>query len=171
MRALRLAALAALALLPACASDPSEGYSFASTFNPTVRTVSVPIFANHTYETGVEAELTEAVVKRLQQDTPWRVTNAPAADTELTGAITDFGLRTISYTRGTGLPQELTYELTVDFSWRDNRSGTVLVQREQFRAAGTFVPDRLTGERAEVGRREAIGELARAIVDQMRSDW
>jgi len=163
--------LAAALALGACASDPSEGYSFASTYDTSVRTVSVPIFDNKTFETGVEAELTEAVVKRIQQDTPWRVAASTAADTQLTGTITEFDLRTISFTRGTGLPQEQTYELTVDFAWRDNRSGTVLVERQEFRAAAAYVPERRAGERIDVGRREAVNELARAIVDQMRSDW
>ncbi|GJM19216.1 MAG: hypothetical protein DHS20C14_14290 [Phycisphaeraceae bacterium] len=170
--ALPLAAGLALAgVLGACAADPSQGYSFATTHDETVRTVSVPIFANSTFETGVEAELTEAVVKRIQQDTPWRVASDTVADTELVAEITDVGLRTLSRTRGTGLPQEQTYEITVDFTWRDNRAGTVLVERRRFTAAGAYVPDRLTGERIDVGRREAVGELARAIVAELRSDW
>ncbi len=171
MRTLALTIAAVSLTLGACASDPSEGYSFANTYVESVRTISVPIFDNETFETGVEAELTEAIVKRIQQDTPWRVASGTVADTELTGSITDFDLRTISFTRGTGLPQEQTYELTVDFAWRDNRSGTVLVERQEFRATGAYVPDRLAGERIDIGRREAVAELAEAIVHQMRSDW
>ena len=162
---------AALAALPGCSADPSAGYSFESSFDASVRTVAVPIFDNTTFETGLETELTEAITKRIQQDTPWRVSNAPAADTELTGTITEARLFTLSRTRGTGLPQEQVYEITVDFTWRDNRTGTTLVQRERFASAGAFVPDRLTGERIEIGRREATSELARSIVAELRTGW
>lgn len=159
------------ALLGGCSADPSAGYSFASTYDESVKTVSVPIFANETFETGLEAELTEAIVKRIQRDTPWKVTATDAAETRLSGSITDAEMRTISRTRGTGLVQELTYEITVDFAWRDNRSGEVLVERRSFTGVGAFVPARGTGERQEVGRREAIEELARDIVAELRADW
>lgn len=168
-----LSALLGLAAIGAagCSGDPSRGYSFESTYDASVSTVGVPIFANDTFETGVELELTEALIKRVQRDTPWRVIDAERADTTLSGRVVDFGLKTLSRRRGTGLVEEQLYELTVDFTWRDNRSGQTLVERRSFQASGAFVPDRLTGERIEVGRREAVGELARDIVAELRSGW
>mgnify|MGYP006299120973 CR=1 FL=1 len=169
--AISAALLAAAALLPACASDPTQGYSFASTYDASVRTIAVPVFANTTCEPGIEAELTEAIVKRIQRDTPWKVTASDTAETVLTGTIPDVELRALSRTSGTGLVQEVTHEITVDFAWRDNRAGQTLAERRNFAGVGAFVPDRLTGERIAVGRREAIDELARDIVAELRADW
>lgn len=159
------------AALGACSADPASGYSFASSYDTSIRTVSVPIFANETFETGLETELTEAIAKRIQRDTPWKVTTTDASETTLTGTITEAELHTISRERGTGLVQELTYEITVDFAWRDHRTGTMLVERRSFTGVGAFVPSLGSGERVEVGRHEAIEELAHDIVAELRSDW
>ena len=170
-RGVRVAGVVALMALVGCSADPGAGYSFGSSYDTSVKTVSVPIFANETFETGLETELTEAIIKRIQRDTPWKVTTTEGAETRLTGSITEAALHAVSRARGTGLVQELTYEITVDFDWRDNRSGESLVERRKFTGVGAFVPALGSGERVEVGRREAIEELAHDIVAELRSDW
>jgi hypothetical protein len=51
----------------------------------------------------------------------------------------------------------------------------VRIERQNFVATTTFIPARGVagepGERIEIGQREAIEELARAIVGEMRSDF
>lgn len=155
----------------ACSSDPTRGYAFAEPYDPSVRTVGVPIFANHTFARGTELTLTEAVVKQIQQQTPWRVVSPERADTVIEGVITDAELDVLSNDPATGLTEEQVYRLTIRFSWRDNRTGETRVAREQFSATGVFAPARGAGERIEVGQRDAIDELARGIVAEMRSAW
>ncbi|MFT5423987.1 MAG: hypothetical protein ACI89L_001779 [Phycisphaerales bacterium] len=160
-----------LSLAGGCATDPSSGYSFASTYNESVQTVAVPIFENLTMFPGLESQLSEAVAKEIQRATPWRVAARASADTELTASVTAAEYRTLSTTRGTGLSEEQAFTITVRFNWRDSRTGETLVARRQFAASATTIQARPTGERVEVGHREAIEELARAIVRELRSDW
>lgn len=168
----RVLASAALAvLLGGCASDPAEGYSFARTHDPTVRSVAVPIFENLSEQPGMEALLTEAVIKRIQARTGWRVTSPDLADTTLTGSISSSRYNQLSRTRGVGLAQELSYRLTVDIDWRDARSGETLVSRRGMSATSTFIADIRVGERRDVGEFGAIEELADAIVDELQSRW
>lgn len=170
----RLAVWLALAAAPfagACAADPSEGYALAWTYEDDVRSVAVPFFENSTFATGVEFDLTEAIVAEVQRQTPWVVTANERADTTLTGAVTGARARNLSSTPGTGLVQENAYELRVSFRWRDNRSGEVLVARDGFSAVGTYAPAMGTGERREIGQRQAVRELAREIVAELRSNW
>lgn len=158
-----------------CSSDPTRGYALSSTYDRGVSTVSVPIFRNETFVTGLEFDLTDAVIKRIQAQTPWAVTASDRADTQLTGTITDVTYTTLSGSPGTGLIQEQALAVTVDFTWRDNRSGRVLVARERFRATSTFIaspgPGDTRGERPEIGQRDAVGELSEAIVSELRSSW
>lgn len=161
---------AALAL-SGCASDPSRGYAFADSYDETIATVSVPIFTNLTFARGTETLLTDAIIKRLQRHTPYRVVVSDRADTTLTGSITGAELGRLSDDPQTGLAQEQTYRLTVRFAWVDNRTGQTRVAREDFAATGVFSPARGAGERLEVGQRDAIDELARDIVETMRSSW
>lgn len=164
-----LAVLAAA--LPACSADPTRGYAFAEPFDASVRTVGVPIFANQTFARGTELTLTDAIIKQIQQQTPWRVVSPDRADTVIEGAITAAELGILSNDPRTGLVEEQTYRLTVRYSWRDNRTGETRVARENFSAVGVFAPSRGAGERIEVGQRDAIDELARDIVATMRSAW
>lgn len=165
--------LAAAVLLPAgCASSPKQGYSFQTAFPTDVSTVAVPIFRNLSTNVGIEAELTEAVIKELQRSSELRiVSDQSTADSTLAAVITQAGLRKLNVRSGTGLVQELAYQITVDFEWRDERRGKALTSQRNFTGTDTFVPATGVGERLETGQHATIQRLARDMVAQMRSGW
>lgn len=161
-----------LAALGACAADPKEGYSTRSVYSSDIRTVAVPMFENATFSAGIEARVTEAVIKELQARTPWRLADGAAADAVLTGVVRTADLSRMSAGPRTGLMQELGVRVSVDFDLRDNRSGALVVSRRGFTAVDTFVPARGTGERLEVGESAAVERLARDMVAQLRgANW
>lgn len=168
---LRVLACAAVLAGAGCASDPTQGYSFRSTYGETVRSVAVPLFENRTYAKGIETALTEALIKEIQRSTPWVVVSPDQADTVLSGSITDSSLRALSTSRRSGLVQEMAVKLTVDFDWTSARTGQVIVSRRAFDAVETFVPARGTAERLELGEAAAVQEMARDIVAELRSNW
>lgn len=170
-RGLGLMVSAGVMACAGCASDPTQGYSFRSTYGESIRTVAVPVFENRTYAKGIEVALTEAVIKEIQRSTPWAVVPREQADSVLAGSITDSSLRALSTSRRTGLVQEMAVKLTVDFDWTSSRTGQVLVSRRAFDAVETFVPARGTGERLELGEAAAVQEMARDIVAELRSNW
>jgi hypothetical protein len=160
--------------LTACASDPTQGYSFATTYDRSVRTISVPIFENDTYSIGVETELTEAIIAELRRTTPWAITPerpGGGGDTTLSGVVRKVELTRLSTARDSGLVEEEVVRVEIDFDWRDNRTGDLRLSRRQYEAGGSFVPSRPTGERIDVGRREAIQQLARDVVGELRGSW
>ncbi len=160
------------AALWGCAADPREGYSTRDVFSSDIRTVAVPMFENATFTPGIEAQVTEAVIKELQARTSWRVTESAGADAVLTGVVRGSDLSRLSVDPRTGLMQELGVRVSVDFDLRDNRTGAVLVSRRGFTAVDTFVPARGTGERLEVGQGSAVERLARDLVAQLRgANW
>jgi hypothetical protein len=132
----------------------------------------VPVFDNQTFFTGVETQLTDAIVKEIQRHTPWAVVSGgTSAQTTLSGSITNADLRSLATSSQTGLVQEMAFELTVDFEWRDTRTGKVLASRKNFHALETFVPAHPSAERLELGQHAAVQEIARAIVAELRSGW
>ncbi len=168
--ALLLCCFAALS----CSSDPTRGYSFSSTHSGGVHSVAVPIFDNRDFQHGLEIELTDAVIKEIQRATPWVVVQGQGgggADTTLTGVITSTALHNLSTSSRTGLVQEMALEITVDFDWRDARTGKYLISRRDFRAMESFVPAPGSRERLDVGKHAAVQELARSIVNEARSNW
>lgn len=162
--------LALAVTLAGCASDPRQGYSFNTTFDTNTRTVQVPIFKNNTYYHGVEAQLTEAIVKEVQSKTPWIIDPSPAADTTLSGTITNVQLRRTA-TDPSGFVQEYGYVITIDFDWVDNATGKTLASRRGFAAADTFVPVRGVSEKIEYGQASAAQRLAKDVVSEMRTQW
>ncbi len=163
-------AIVALVLLSSCASDPSRGYSFASTIPGSGQTIAVDVFDNYTFSKGVEVELTEAIIKELQRKTPLRVTRGQA-DTSLTGVVRAVDMKQIARDSTTGLVDQIAVKIIVDFEWKDNRTGTVLVGRRSFSAVETFVSGQGTNEPVELGRRGASQRLASDLVGELRSAW
>lgn len=161
----------AVSLLVGCSGDPRQGYSMGSAFDRRISSVEVRIFDNLSFNHGMEVRLADAIVKEIQTQTPWQVRTGSLAQTTLTGAITDVRLRARSVARETGLVQEQAVEVTLDFQWRDNRSGEVLASRRGVRATETFVPTLGASERIEIGENAAVQEAAREVVAALRSGW
>lgn len=153
-----------------CSTDPSRGYSFSPTIEGRARTVRVDIFDNYTFSKGAEVELTEAIIKELQRSTNLKVAR-DAADTSLTGVVRSVTMKQVARDSVTGLVDQLSIKIAVDFEWKDSRTGAVLVGRKNFSAVDTFVPAQGTGEPIEMGRRTATQRLAQDLVAELRSAW
>lgn len=164
-------ALTSVAVLFGCATDPTQGYSFSSTFRSDVPSVHVPIWQNLTFSRGLENDLSEAIAAEIRRGTPMAVTSAEAAASELTGTIVSTELKRLTTSSQTGLVEQLGVVVLVDFQWRESRTGRVLVARRSFSGAGSFTPAQGVSERLERGQRSAVQELARAIVNEMRSGF
>jgi hypothetical protein len=136
-----------------------------------VSTVAVPIFINKSFQRDVEFELTDALIKEIESRTPYKVTSEASADTIVLGQIQAVELDQLSKSRLTGLSEEVIVSVTIDFQWKDLRSGKVLVDRRAFAGHGLFVPSRPSTEPIELGKFAAVHQLASDIVAEMRSDW
>ncbi|MGE3108426.1 MAG: LPS assembly lipoprotein LptE [Phycisphaerales bacterium] len=162
---------AALGVMWGCSSDPTRGYAFTSAHDSGITTVYVPTFRNTTFSHGLEVDLTDAIIKEIKSTTPWRVVSQGDAEASLSGTIVESSLRPLSYARTSGLVQEMGVTLTIEFDFKDTRTGRVIASRRNFSATESFVPARGVGERLEVGEHAGVQELARAVVAELRSGW
>lgn len=147
------------------------GYTPAEPYPEQVSTVSVPIFENRTFYRGVEFQLTEAIIKQIHLRTPYKVVPSDRADSELIGTIVAIDQDRISRRRQGGVPEQVQLRLTVDMRWRDLQSGDILADRAGLSAIGRYVPSQPASETHTIGSREAIDQLATAIVSNMRGEW
>lgn len=169
---LSLVPLAALAGLLGCdgrSYNRVGGYSWSSLYRQDVRTVAVPIFRNIDYSRGDEFALTRALVQQLESRTPYKVVERERADTILEGEIVSVTLGGVSRDSLSSLPQEQLYIVTVNFTWKDLRSGQVLVERRGFQQAVSMFPT--LGESRDTGRQLNADALAVAIVQELQGDW
>ena len=148
---------------------PEPGYAWHGLYREDVKTVAIPIFANKTYYRGVEFNLSKAVINQLESRTPYRVAPRERADTILEGEIINTDVRTLSRYPFNALPQEQLYHIVVNFTWKDLRSGKILVQRHSFEQTAPYYPT--LGEDPFVGSQDTVERMALAIVEELQADW
>src|SRR6185503_5634240 len=91
-----------------------------------IRTVAVDVFASHEFRRGLELQLTEAVKKRINADSPYRLANKTYSDTVLTGEVREVKQSTIGRDFRNVLPRETAASIVVSFQWKDLRTGEIL---------------------------------------------
>lgn len=134
-----------------------------------VQTIAVPAFDTSSFRRYDELRLTKAIAQQIETRSPYKIAPRDSADTVLEGRVIDSKLLTVSRNRDNAVPQEQLYVVTVDFTWKDLRTGKVLVDRQNFEASAPFYP--YLGETEDAGSYLAVEDLAAAIVSEMQSDW
>ncbi len=148
---------------------PQQGYKWHSLYREDIHTVAVPIFKNQDFTRGVEFSLTTALVKQIEAHTPYKVVSRERAQTIIEGEITTVRKQTLSRDRNTGLPQEQMVTVTVNFLWKDLRTGKILVQRKNFDQSAPYYPT--LGEGQFIGNQDTVEKLALGIVEELQADW
>jgi len=146
------------------------GYSMQSLHRTDVRTVSVPIFASKEFRRELEFDLSRALVKMIEDRTPYKVVHDPGrADTELRGEILDLSSPVISENVNTDSPQDIQVTIACWFEWKDLRSGKVLARQEYVGASATYAV--AVGQTLDSATTEATRRLAERIVERMETDF
>ncbi len=171
MNAPRLILLPALLLgLIGCHYNQGEsGYKWSGLHREDISSVAVPIFTNKTYDQGVEFKLTQALIQRIESATPYKVRARKDADTILEGEIVSVNSDPVGNDRYTANPQEQLYVITVNFVWKNLRTGEILRQRKAFEQTAPYYPT--LGEGVFAGKQKAVEDLAVGIVQELEADW
>jgi hypothetical protein len=138
-----------------------------------VQTVAVPAVALQPMGESADLEtpqaLTAALVRRIEEATPYRVAPPARADSRLRVTLVRSDVRARSRDRTSGLPSRVQRELRAEVVWTDLRDGRQLLELRNFGQSATRYPT--LGEDAFVTRRVAAERLAAAIVDEMGRRW
>jgi len=148
------------------------GYKIGSMHRSDVKSIYVPVWTRgrNVYRRDVEKHLTEAIIKRIQTDTQYRISTQAAADTKLTGTIERIRQDVLTINTDTDEARELEVEFTVSFVWTDLRKAKE--QRwDKFRAVGRYIRSAPFSETFAVGGEDAINEVAQRIVEQLEEKW
>ena len=154
---------------PTTSPSTGGGYHWSSIYRQNIRTVAVPIFKSNVYQRGVEFALSKALVNQIEANTPYKVVPRERADTILEGEIITIDVNTLSKDTRASLPQEQLLDITVDFTWKDLRTGRILVSRRGMEQAASWYPT--LGEGRGTGTQQATERMALAIVQELQADW
>ncbi|GBD35921.1 hypothetical protein HRbin36_01036 [bacterium HR36] len=182
-------------LFNACACTSSGGislfgYTSDSQFDTSLKTIRVPVFKNETFYRGLEFQLTEAVIKKIEARTPWKVVQQGYCDAELTGTIKQVQKR-VPLVNPLNEVREGEYTLTVEVTFTDLRGGPsapMPLANSEIPSAGTlpttkpfsppknlivrsraFIPE--LGQSTATARQQVVEDLAEQIVNMLENPW
>ncbi|MCK4603061.1 MAG: hypothetical protein KAU28_11380 [Phycisphaerae bacterium] len=163
----------AAGVLCGCGSDPTSSYTVQDQYRGGIKTVAVPVWTRgkDIYRRGLEFRLTEAVQKRVELNTPYKIAKRPVADTLLTGTIDLIEQQELSRDPNTGLPREKEITIIISFEWKDLRSGKSLVKCGNFRVTDTYISHTPFSEDFFQGSEGVINKAAERIVEKMEAPW
>jgi hypothetical protein len=143
------------------------GYKSQGLFRTDARSVHVAIFESREFRRDLEFMLTEAVKKRINTDTPFRLASRDRADTILKGEILEERQAAFAADFLTRIPRDRQLTLVVRLEWTDLRTGDVLLEGPLLQAVDYLPP---AGETETFAQQKAIDRLAARIVSQMYDD-
>ena len=145
------------------------GYSTARPFPTDIQTIHVEMFQSKEFRRELEFRLTEAIVKRIETDTPYRIAPRRRAQGLLTGEILKVENRTFGDDIDTDLPREIGSTVVVRYRLLDMSTGRILVERPRFVYQTSYIPP--VGETFTQGMTRALDGLAELIVESMETSW
>ena len=136
-------------------------------FPPDIRTVYVPLFESDSYRRNLGVWLSEAVVKQIESQTPFKVVPSPTADSVLTGRLLVDRKQTVAE-NANDEPRLIGHSIAAVVSWYA-RDGRLLFQR-RFDLGAEFLPE--SGQSLTTAQQEVLEQIAQQIAGQMeRADW
>jgi len=163
-----IAAAAVCLNLSGCGSV--SGYRNERLFPADVGSVYVEMFDNLTFRRNSEYKLTDALAKRIEAETPYKIiTDRNRADTLISGRITWLGEALLTMERERGLPLEKEFEAVAVVSWKNLKTGELLIDNRSVNGSASYSDFQNQG--LEYASSVAVNNLAVKIVELMEEKW
>jgi hypothetical protein len=160
----------AAALATVLTGCEGSGYSNASLYPEGVGTVYVEMFDNQSFRRGIEYELTDALAKRIESQTPYKiVTSRDRADTVISGQIVQANESVLTTERQIGRALEKNIELRAVVSWKNLRTGELLIDNKTVSASASY--SEWQNQSFAYASTLAANSLAERIVELMEAGW
>ncbi len=163
---------AILAPLGACgySADRTQYFRTTNSQNERIRTVALDVLESKEFRRGLELQLTEALAKRIEAETPFRLAKKDRADTILSGEIKEVRQSTMGRDFRTVRPRQTASTVVVSFQWKDLRTGEVLVDRPNYVQTVDYITP--LGEDFYHASERAMDRLSERIVEEMQTtNW
>jgi hypothetical protein len=146
------------------------GYSTQSLFPDSIATVRLEMFDNRSFRRGVEFDFTDALAKRIEGDTPYKIVSDPdRADSVISGQLVSIGESTLSIERSTARPLEKEVVITAVVNWKDLRSGKMMINNQTVTAVASY--SGFQNQDFTYASALAANRLAGKVVELMEQRW
>ncbi len=140
------------------------GYHVGPVTKTSFHSIAVPMFRNETLRPQLEAQISNGIIQRLQQDGSLQIESQSRADVVLIGTIFRYdriALRTLR--SDTGIPREYRISITVRVEARDRRTGETVLKPTEVEGK----TDVLIGEDQQSAEMQALPLLADDIAKRV----
>ena len=168
---LRLCAFATLCLCALLASCTDiGGYSNKRLFPEDVSSVCLKMFDNQTFRRGVEYELSDALAKRIEAETPYKlISSSDRADSLMSGQIVQITESVLSIERELGFALEKQVQVRAVVNWKNLKTGQLLIDNQSVTAEATY--SEFQKQDFSYASALAANKLAQKIVEMMENKW
>jgi hypothetical protein len=148
------------------------GYHVGPVSKRNFKSIAVPMFRNTTLRPQLEAQISNAIIQRLQQDGSLRIENEPRADVVLKGTIIKYFREALRSLRtDTGVPREYEISITVRVEATDRRTGeTVLKPTEVIGKSDVFIGENQASAEEQVLPLIA-DDIAKRVTGLLVENW
>lgn len=150
---------------------PGCGYSLRPPYQKEIKTVYVPMARSITFRKELNTQLTEAVIKEIEQRTPFKVVQDPdGADARLELRIV-LDDKNMIVENPQNLPRNLTAAMNVEAKFIPNNAGinSDEITPVIISAVDYFNPE--IGEGTLAAFQKVIADIATQLVDMMEAPW
>jgi len=159
-----------LAVLAATVLAGCGGYSNKSLFPKDIGSVYIEMFDNRTFRRGIEYTLSDAIVKRIESDTPYKVvSDRDRTDSVIDGQLVVITESILTLERETGRALEKEVVLTATVNWKNLKTGRMMMNNQSVTAAASF--SEFLHQDFTYASSLAANKLAQKIVEMMQDNW
>lgn len=153
-----------------CGCRGNSSYSNESLYPEKIGSVYVEMFNSKSFRRGIEYGLTDAVSKRIESQTPYKVvSNRDKADSVISGELISASQSVLTAERETGRSLENEVLLRAVVNWKDLKTGELMVDSTQVSASASYSQWQSQGY--AYGSLLAANNLADRIVELMEKQW
>ena len=157
-------------ILGLCGCSEMSGYSNKSLFPEEVSSVYVEMFDNRSFRRGIEYELTDALAKRIEAETPYKIISSrDRADTVISGQIVQVSESVLSSEREIGRALEKEVGLQAVVNWKNLKTGELLIDNKTVIASASY--SEWQNQDFSYAASLAANNLAKRIVELMEKEW
>jgi outer membrane lipopolysaccharide assembly protein LptE/RlpB len=132
---------------------------------PEIHSLAIPIFANRTDQTGIETDVTQALVAKFIATKQLSVTTQNSADVLLTGAVISFSTTPVAVTTSTQISTENRATVVVEFTFQTLRDAKILFREVMSEWRNYPVVSDLNT--TELNKREAIRRISVLLAERV----
>jgi hypothetical protein len=147
-----------------------KGYSNSWLYPEDVKTVYVEMFDTSNFRRGHEYDLTDAICKRIESQTPYKiVSDRNIADSVLSGTLGGIAQGTLAMERESGRPLENETIVSVMVNWKNLSTGDIIIDNDIVYASASY--STFLNQNFEYAAKVAVNKAAQRIVERMQKDF